>query len=126
MTNDCEPLMTIFPTTTEEKLLWERHHNQLLLKEVKELKTKLAEKEREYLTYKDSVLNTQNAQMLNKLIKLKNKYEGYDEKLNKLKLENEQLMCSLGRVNLKLKELTPTESTDNPIGFSQKLKNLFK
>lgn len=123
MYND-EPLMTLKCESTEEKLLWERFHNKLFLQEIAELKKQLAKEKEEHLIYKDSIINTQNAQMLNKLNKLKKKYEGVDELILSLKSENNKLLCALGQANLKLKECS--SETDSKKSFIQSIKSKFK
>jgi len=101
--NDDEPLMTLQCTTTEEKLLWERNHNKLFIEQIKELRAALNETNAAFLSYKQEVSNTQTSQMLNKLNKMKTKYDGVDEMIEKLKMNNESLICSLGKANLMLK-----------------------
>ena len=124
MTNDEESLMTLRCESTEEKLLWERFHNKLFLQEIAELKKQLAKEKEEHLIYKDSIINTQNAQMLNKLNKLKKKYEGVDELILSLKSENNKLLCALGQANLKLKECG--SETNSKKSFIQSIKSKFK
>jgi uncharacterized protein YkwD len=103
MINDEEPLMTLQCTTTEEKLLWERSYNKLFVEQIKELKSALNKVNADFISYKHEVSKTQTSQMLNKLNKMKAKYDGVDELINKLKLDNSNLQCALGKANLMLK-----------------------
>jgi|LakMenEpi03Aug12_release.lakeMendotaPanAssembly.Ray.scaffolds.fasta_scaffold93714_9 predicted nuclease with TOPRIM domain len=107
MTNDDESLMTLTCSTSEEKLLWERRHNKLFIEQIKELRVALNKTNAAFLSYKQEVSNTQNSQMLNKLNKLKAKYEGVDELIEKLRLDNSNLQCALGKANLMLKDNQP-------------------
>lgn len=109
MMNDEESLMTLTCATTEEKLLWERRHNKLFIEQIKELRAALNETNAAFISYKQQVANTQTSQMLNKLNKVKAKYDGVDELIEKLRMNNESLSCSLGKANLLLKNQTPTK-----------------
>jgi hypothetical protein len=101
--NDDEPLMTLQCSTTEEKLLWERSYNKLFVEQIKELKSALNKVNADFISYKNEVSKTQTSQMLNKLNKMKAKYDGVDELIDKLKLNNSNLQCALGKANLVLK-----------------------
>jgi hypothetical protein len=103
MMNDDEPLMTLQCSTTEEKLLWERSYNKLFVEQIKELKSALNKVNADFISYKNEVSKTQTSQMLNKLNKMKAKYDGVDELIDKLKLNNSNLQCALGKANLVLK-----------------------
>ena len=119
MMNEDEPLMTLNCLTSEEKLLWERSYNKLFVEQIKELKAALNKTNAAFLSYKNDVTNTQVSQMLNKLNKMKTKYAGVDEQIEKLKMNNERLSCSLGKANLLLKN----QNTNKPL--LQKLLDLF-
>jgi len=95
--------MTLQCTTTEEKLLWERSYNKLFVEQIKELKSALNKVNADFISYKHEVSKTQTSQMLNKLNKMKAKYDGVDELIDKLKLDNSNLQCALGKANLMLK-----------------------
>lgn len=109
MKNEDEPLMTLTCATTEEKLLWERSYNKLFVEQIKELKAALNKTNAAFLSYKSDVTNNQISQMLNKLNKMKAKYAGVDELIEKLKQDNERLSCSLGKANLLLKNQNTTK-----------------
>ena len=92
MTNEDEPLMRMGAPTQAEKLLWERHVNKVLSDELKETQKELSDLKIEFNNYKNSILNNNIAQMLNKMNKMKTDKVFTDAKLSKLRKDNEELI----------------------------------
>ena len=105
MTNEDEPLMRMGAPTQAEKLLWERHSNQLLSEQVKNLEMELEKIQKEFAEYKNTVLNNNIAQMLNKLNRMKDEKTFTIEKIKKLQQDNEKLLQRCIKYQIELRPI---------------------
>ena len=105
MTNEDEPLMRMGAPTQAEKLLWERHSNQLLSEQVKNLEMELEKIQKEFAEYKNTVLKNNIAQMLNKLNRMKDETAFTVEKIKKLQQDNEKLLQRCIKYQIELRPI---------------------
>jgi hypothetical protein len=112
MTNEDEPLMRMGAPTQAEKLLWERHSNQLLSERVKDLELELEKTQKEFDVakeefkwYKETVNNNHIAQMLNKLNRMKDEKVFTVEKIKKLQQDNEKLLQRCIKYQIELRPI---------------------
>lgn len=93
-----EVLMHLRPQTTQEKLLWERQSNKLIVEENKTLADRNAQLEAGITELKEKMKKEQIGALIIKNHNLKNQLEEKDAKLKSCKKEQEVLMKNLVRL----------------------------
>jgi hypothetical protein len=87
-----ETLMNLVPTTTEEKLLWEREQNMLLVKENQALAKSLDKLSKDFVKYKKDVEKQNIPQMLEKLNKVKSAHANMEIEYKRIVNANKGFM----------------------------------
>ncbi|MEY2869767.1 MAG: hypothetical protein RIR01_2269 [Bacteroidota bacterium] len=100
-----EVLMHFVPTTTEEKLLWEREQNALLVKENQALATKITTLAKDFVNYKKEVEKKNIPQMIEKLNKVKKAHADMEIEYKRVVNANKGFMDAVIQKNLELNEL---------------------
>lgn len=113
-----ETLMSLRPQTTHEKLIWERFHNQLLLEELREVKTELGMVRSEFDEFKYMCKQGDDIESKYKTLVLKHKstlqsQEKTQRNLREARRDNDYLMTQLANANLKLKYYEEKKQMDD-------------
>lgn len=93
-----ETLMNLRPKNTYEKLLWERHMNKVLSEEKKAAKIKCGQLQSELDELKDKMKKSNVGALILKNKKLITQGKNKDEKIKKLKADNNELMQTVIRL----------------------------
>lgn len=100
-----EVLMNFVPNTTEEKLLWEREQNMLLVKENQKLSGSLDKLSKEFVKYKKEVEKKNIPQMIEKLNKVKKAHADMEIEYKRVVNANKGFMESTIQKNIQITDL---------------------
>jgi hypothetical protein len=100
-----EVLMNFVPNTTEEKLLWEREQNMLLVKENQKLSGSIDKLSKEFVKYKKEVEKKNIPQMIEKLNKVKKAHADMEIEYKRVVNANKGFMESTIQKNIQITDL---------------------
>lgn len=103
---ESEALMNLVPQTTEEKLLWEREQNKILVKENKALARSIKALGKEFVDYKKEVEKQNIPQMLEKLNKVKSAHATMEIEYKRVVNANKGFMEAVIQKNIEINSLT--------------------
>jgi hypothetical protein len=115
-----ETLMNLVPTTTEEKLLWEREQNILLVKENQALAKSLDKLSKDFVKYKKDVEKQNIPQMLEKLNKVKSAHANMEIEYKRIVNANKGFMDAAIQKSIDINKLK--EENLNLLYFIAELK----
>ncbi len=112
--------MNLVPTTTEEKLLWEREQNILLVKENQALAKSLDKLSKDFVKYKKDVEKQNIPQMLEKLNKVKSAHANMEIEYKRIVNANKGFMDAAIQKSIDINKLK--EENLNLLYFIAELK----